>query len=480
MASGWPNIQKSFQQKYRVFSAAFWQNNGSTFDLEKSDKIVLPPSALNALTDCNASFPVLLKIQIIDSFSNKPLPSNVFSYVIDYSAPEGLIYMSSWMINKLQLDQSGQSVVELSLPTDSNLKYQCPSAEFLQLQPHSLQLMLLNNITDLVHQSLSDYYSSLRIGDDITVYAGTKTYGLTVVKLSGKETSYTPKVVRLNNNVADTLMLGFSEPKNYELEDNQNANNDNNNNQQQDQSKNDDKKENENEQADEESDGEWEIVSVEKVKSLDDLKWSEPGKKMNENENDNVDDDVKVPSNDNQPAPQQPPEPEQKQPSQPQPEPIPIPRSDPIPIPKPQPQPVQEIIYTEWDCPKCGATNDMAYKFCPKCGCNKESWKPPQPKPDPVPVPIQDEAKQPSDNEMNNNEEEPPQPKPDPVPVPIQDEAKQPSDNEMNNNEEVASGAGGQVISDKNKEEINEILLKKVSIINDGVFQPSESRQTGW
>ena len=215
-----PPLSKTFQQKYRVFSAAFWQNNGSTFDLEKSDKIVLPPSALNALTDCNASFPVLLKIQIIDSFSNKPLPSNIFSYVIDYSAPEGLIYMSSWMINKLKLDQSGQSVVELSLPTESNLKYQCPTAEFLQLQPHSLQLMLLNNLTDLVHVSLADYYSSLRIGDEITVYQNKKEYKLSVIKLSGKETSYTPKCVRLNNNVADTLMLGFSEPKNYELDKN--------------------------------------------------------------------------------------------------------------------------------------------------------------------------------------------------------------------------------------------------------------------
>eukprot|EP01084_Bolivina_argentea_P096694 173828_1 len=130
--------QKSFRQKYRVFSAAFWQNNGSTFDLEKSDKIVLPPSALKALGECNASFPVLLKTEIIDSFTNKALPSNMFSYVIDYSAPEGLIYMSSWMIEKLKLDQSGQSVLELSLPTTNNLKYQCPTADFLQLQPHSL------------------------------------------------------------------------------------------------------------------------------------------------------------------------------------------------------------------------------------------------------------------------------------------------------------------------------------------------------
>ena len=195
-------------------------------------------------------------------------------------------------------------------------------------------------------------------------------------------------------------------------------------------------------------------MSVEKIKSLDDLKWIEPGKQQNENNN-NDNDDIKIPSNDNQPPPQQQPsEPEQKQPSQPleQSKPVSIPISQPKPQPiavQPQ-QPVQEIIYTEWDCPKCSAVNDMAYKFCPKCGCNKESWKPPV-KPNPFPIA---------------------------VPNPVQDEAKKPAESEMNDNEEAASGSG--VISDKNKDEINEILLKKVSIINDGVFQPNEKRQTGW
>jgi len=177
------------------------------------------------------------------------------------------------------------------------------------------------------------------------------------------------------------------------------------------------------------------------------LKWSEPVKKMNENENNNNDDDVKVPSNENQPQQQQPSQPEQKQPSQPQPKPQPIPVQ---PV-QPKPQPPKEIIYTQWDCPKCSAVNDMAYKFCPKCGCNKESWKPSIIPQEPINVPR---------------------------PKPIEEEAKQPSESEMNNNEEAASGSG--IISDQNKDEINEILLKKVSVINDGVFQPNEKRQTGW
>ncbi len=116
---------KSFRQKYSVFSAAFWQGNGNPYDLEKSDKIVLPSSALTALTECNASFTILLKIQRIDPSTN--------SHVIDYSAPEGLIYMASWMIIKLNLNLSGESVVELSLPQQRIIYY-------INVQ----QLMLLN------------------------------------------------------------------------------------------------------------------------------------------------------------------------------------------------------------------------------------------------------------------------------------------------------------------------------------------------
>ena len=209
---------------------------------------------------------------------------------------------------------------------------------------------------------------------------------------------------------------------------------------------------------------------MEKIKtSLEELKWTEPVKKVNENENHNHDDDVKVPSNENHHAQQQPPassEPEHKQPSQPQPQPIARPKPkpqppaqpQPPPQPKPQPQPQpQPIVYTEWICPKCSAKNEIAYKFCPTCGCNKELWKPPQ-----IEQPI------------------PSKPDSDPVPIIIHEEieAKQPQQPEMNVQEEAAAGTG--VITDANKDEINEILLKKVSIINDGVFQPMEQRQTGW
>ena len=79
---------------------------------------------------------------------------------------------------------------------------------------------MINSISlNLVHKSLSEYYSSLRIGDEISIYPNKhnnplSSYKLNVVKISGKDTSYTPKCVRLTNQTSDNLMLGFSQPLN--------------------------------------------------------------------------------------------------------------------------------------------------------------------------------------------------------------------------------------------------------------------------
>merc|ERR1712129_667571 len=78
------------------------------------------------------------------------------------------------------------------------------------------------------------------------------------------------------------------------------------------------------------------------------------------------------------------------------------------PIVKPEP-----LVYTEWKCPKCASVNDVSYKFCPKCGCNKDQWKPPK-------------------------------------------------------------------VEQPKNEKKNDIILKLVSVINDGVYSPKEQRNTGW
>merc|ERR1712087_452624 len=167
--------------------------------------------------------------------------------------------MSSWMISKLNLQQSGQSVVELMMPTANNLKYQCPTADFIKFVPKTNAFLSLDNNSEIIYDALSNYYSSLRVGDVISVYSKNKEFSLQIDKISAKDTKYTPKCVKLMNNcdLSNNLMIAFGEaPKMEESKQND---------------------------AEIESDGEWEIVNVERVESIDDLRWSEP---QNESKND--------------------------------------------------------------------------------------------------------------------------------------------------------------------------------------------------
>jgi len=359
----WSNSKsqtKTFHQRYRVFTAAFWAQNGASFDLEKSDKMVLPPSALNELTGCNATFPVLLKIQTIDALSNKALPSNVFSFVHDFCAPEGVVYLSSWMIERLQLDLSGKSVVTLSLPTANNLKFQCPSCEFVQLQPLSAETLSVPNLETLVTSSLGDYYSSLRCGDALTVYGpgDGEEHRLTVTKLSGTETSYTPKCVRLSHEKISALSVGFIDPEPPSVAP-QRVGDD----------QKDQKQENEDAAAvaaESDDENDWEIVSVEKVKSLSDLEWTEPLQKEEHSEiapsslgrfahrhKDAVEERAVSPVRRENDAPNNS---ELKEPD------------DAAAAAKPD-----DEAPTDWLCPKCAISNAMDFKFCPKCGGSRRS-----------------------------------------------------------------------------------------------------------
>ena len=132
------------------------------------------------------------------------------------------------------------------------------------------------------------------------------------------------------------------------------------------------------------------------------------------------DDDVKVPNipnikqpeiipNDieNKPEPQIEPKPEPEQKKEPKPE---------------------DVVCTEWKCPKCSTVNELAYKFCPKCGCNKKEFE----------------------------QSKPPHMIPPHITTIPEDDKKPPHMT------------------------LNEIVLKKVSVINDGHYSPNEQRQTGW
>jgi hypothetical protein len=327
-----------FRQKFRAFPSAYWENS-SSFVLENSDKIVLPTSSLTALTQCaSVSFPVLVKISVYD-ISQTTVLSEHFSYVVDFTAPEGLLYMSSWMLSQLGIDQTGKSIVDVSLPSKSDLHLKCPPAKYIGLQPQSMDIYKNNgDPAPMIAKYVSDNYSSLTLNDIITFHTPLQyqqkqqqqqTFELKVSVIQAsvnheyQQNQLLTKTIRLSNDLQENLnVIGLIAPPAMQPR----ANNNNNNN-----NKIDERKLPPDEEYISDSE-EWEIISIEKVKSASlqssfiSVNNAEPNNNNSSNnssesyETDSGDDDDDAPPS------------------------------------------------THWNCTKCKNLNDINHKFCPKCG----------------------------------------------------------------------------------------------------------------
>lgn len=64
-------------------------------DLEKGNKILLPPSVLNTLSASNLPYPMIFCVQ------NTYLNKQTYVGVLEFIAPEGTCYIPFWMFTML-------------------------------------------------------------------------------------------------------------------------------------------------------------------------------------------------------------------------------------------------------------------------------------------------------------------------------------------------------------------------------------------
>ena len=149
-------VPQTFKRKYHAYSPAYW-NSQNRDKLEAGDKIVLPASALEELSRMHVQFPIMFEI----AHDSEILPKKSHCSVMEFTAPEGSVYLPMWMIDNLGLDPQGDSVVEL---TTVNL----PKGQFVQFQAHETKFAMLSNPRVVLEKSLRSY-SCLTVGDTIQV-----------------------------------------------------------------------------------------------------------------------------------------------------------------------------------------------------------------------------------------------------------------------------------------------------------------------
>ena len=108
-------MMRVFDEQYHVYSFAMKEKA----HLEDGDKILLPPSALDALARMQVEYPMLFELK------NPITGKRTHCGVLEFSAEEGRCYIPFWMMEGLLLEEGALiNVRNVSLAKVFNLHYQ--------------------------------------------------------------------------------------------------------------------------------------------------------------------------------------------------------------------------------------------------------------------------------------------------------------------------------------------------------------------
>ena len=184
------DVRNLFIEVYKAFPASILGRD----DINFSNSIILPPSALSQLSNIknfgSSKDPVLFKILNIDL--------NMYTHcgVKEFTAEEGCCYLPLNMFDKLCLTE-GQKVNVRALSLQAGT--------FIKLQPHKTEFTEITNPKVVLEFNLKDYFCVTE-GDTISIKFGKKIYQIDVIQCKPDK-----QIRTLNCN----LEVDFAPPKDY-------------------------------------------------------------------------------------------------------------------------------------------------------------------------------------------------------------------------------------------------------------------------
>ena len=179
-----------FIEVYKAFPANFYDRE----EIEESNNVILPPTALQKLTSMRTSFskesPVLFRILNIEL--------NMYTHcgVSDFTADDDTCILPTNMFNRLCLEP-GQMVNLRNIPLDRGT--------LIKIQPHKTEFIDLPNPKTILENSLRNYFC-LTEGDTINVKFNHKFYLIDIVECKPKKAIKT---------VNSDIKVDFLPPKDY-------------------------------------------------------------------------------------------------------------------------------------------------------------------------------------------------------------------------------------------------------------------------
>jgi len=166
-------------------------------DVERGGKIIMPPSALDHLTQLNITYPMLFKL------TNKKINRVSHCGVLEFVADEGNVYLPRWMMHNLLLEEGDLLNIENVL---------LPVATFAKFQPQSPDFLDITNPKAVLENSLRNY-ACLTTGDVVAIMYNKKTYEVCVLETKPGNAVC---IIECDMNVEFSAPVGYEEPKKIE------------------------------------------------------------------------------------------------------------------------------------------------------------------------------------------------------------------------------------------------------------------------
>lgn len=162
-------------------------------DIQKGDKILLPPSAFDTLARLQVDYPMLFKLS--SSVDNKTTHSGV----LEFTAEEGTCYIPFWMMQNLLIEEGAViTVTNVSLP----------KATFVKLQPQSVDFLEISNPRAVLEHALRNF-SCVTKGDIIQLPYNNKNYHFELKEVEPQDAAC---IIETDCNVDFDAPVGYKEP----------------------------------------------------------------------------------------------------------------------------------------------------------------------------------------------------------------------------------------------------------------------------
>lgn len=189
----------AFDQTYKCFPSSFFavSKNSDPESYESSDKILLPPSALDQLARLHIDYPMLFELTPHNG------QQKLHSGVLEFVAEEGQMYAPFWMMENMGLNEGDLLTVRNAC---------LDKGTYVKFRPQSKSFIDLANPRAVLERTLAKY-ACLSKGETIRIFYNDRVYDIDVMELkSAKGDAVAVSIIEADVNVDFDAPADYVEP----------------------------------------------------------------------------------------------------------------------------------------------------------------------------------------------------------------------------------------------------------------------------